>query len=731
MPDFRHVTTVTTGPDSHMIGLGDLLIHEADAGLQLFGASGRGGGVLLREADAGLGVRDVVNYATSAGLGAPRQLQVVDLDGGAVLLAIGRYGSVIEGWQVTTGGLLGSSRPLVLEGAAPGALLALDQTWLNGQHLFITSSRYAPGVQVWVREGDSLHSVAQGGTGDFLAAGTVQALSLAQPGGVAHVLALDVLGHTLTGFALGPGGQLGAPNRLDLRDGLFVGTPTHMDVVQMGNASFAVLGASCSSSITVVALSPDGQMRVTDQVNDTDQTRFQGLVALDVLEADGSIYVLTGGVDNGLTLMTLTPGGRLVHLGSLVDEQREMALQDLSDVEMVWRAGGLDIFVSGAVYHGQTVAGRGITQLRVEDDDGLVPNLHPPSESRIQTGTDAADLFIVNGTGPGDRVVNFEPDRDRLDLSGMGRFYSVEDLQIQSTATGAVIRLGETQVTITTADASRLRADDFEFADLVDLWHIPVTPIAPQQQSGMVLGGRGPDLLDGRAGDDLILGEPRDLPFDDIAAQVFRLYRATLDRDPDFRGLLNWSERLQGGDMDLSEVVAGFTNSPEFRQTYGMTDNRAFVSLLYENVLNRAPDAQGLANWTGRLDRGEMDRSQVVIGFSQSAEFVMTSAMDLKRWMLAQGTDDVLDGGGGDNILMGGLLSDRFVFRQDMGGNHVVADPEPWDRLEFRGFGYDRSADLVPHLSQDGADTVFSDEGVIIRFLDSTVAEIRALEMEF
>lgn len=75
---------------------------------------------------------------------------------------------------------------------------------------------------------------------------------------------------------------------------------------------------------------------------------------------------------------------------------------------------------------------------------------------------------------------------------------------------------------------------------------------------------------------------------------VFRLYQATLDRLPDVDGLVYWTELL-AVNKTLEQVVEGLVRSPEFNNVYG-TDlsDTAFVTLLYENVLGRAPDAQGL-----------------------------------------------------------------------------------------------------------------------------------------
>ncbi len=118
-----------------------------------------------------------------------------------------------------------------------------------------------------------------------------------------------------------------------------------------------------------------------------------------------------------------------------------------------------------------------------------------------------------------------------------------------------------------------------------------------------------------------MIGGTGDAQFDPVAAGIYRLYRTTLDRDPEPPGLLGWSDRLMSGAAGLSEVTAGFVNSAEFRSLYGQTDNATFVTLLYANVLGRSPDPAGLAHWTGLLDRGARSREEVVTGFSDSLEF--------------------------------------------------------------------------------------------------------------
>ncbi len=135
-----------------------------------------------------------------------------------------------------------------------------------------------------------------------------------------------------------------------------------------------------------------------------------------------------------------------------------------------------------------------------------------------------------------------------------------------------------------------------------------------------IAGGQDVDVLIGDNGADFLIGDYLENSLDATGARIFRVYRATLDRAPDNTGYENWSARLDSGEMTLLEVIEGFVRSPEFQATYGALDNAAFVTLLYNNVLERSPDDPGLGNWVARLDAG-MSRAQVVRGFSESAEF--------------------------------------------------------------------------------------------------------------
>lgn len=112
-------------------------------------------------------------------------------------------------------------------------------------------------------------------------------------------------------------------------------------------------------------------------------------------------------------------------------------------------------------------------------------------------------------------------------------------------------------------------------------------------------------------------GAVRPVPLD---GQISRLYQAYFLREPDDVGFDYWvSTRANGA--DLGAISQQFAASSEFVAAYGSLSNAQFVDLVYGNVLDRAPDAEGRAHWIAQLDAG-MSRGAVMTGFSESTEFV-------------------------------------------------------------------------------------------------------------
>ncbi len=138
--------------------------------------------------------------------------------------------------------------------------------------------------------------------------------------------------------------------------------------------------------------------------------------------------------------------------------------------------------------------------------------------------------------------------------------------------------------------------------------------------SGQILGGSYEDLDFTHAPASVDPGpRPSFLAGLERRDQIIRLYLAYFLRMPDTAGLDFWIGRRIGG-ASLAGISTAFAESPEFRSTYGNLSNSGFAKLVYQNVLGREPDSEGLAFWTSELDRG-VSRGNVMIGFSDSAEY--------------------------------------------------------------------------------------------------------------
>lgn len=506
-------------------------------------------------------------------------------------------------------------------------------------------------------------------------------------------MAVSAQGDGLYTFQVGAGGVAGLVDSLDIRSGLGLDTPTHLSQLTLGGQSFVLVGAAGSSPVSVIAVAANGSLRATDQVNVDRDTRFQSLSVLETIEVDGRGFVLVGGADDGLSLMTLLPTGRLVHLQTIADDLAT-ALTNPAALTLVEENGMIVVYAAGLTDDpygasgvgrfeidpnaggtaGQVMrAGAGADQLTggAEADQITGGN----ADDRLQGGAGAdiivdgaghdrmwggagADIFVLAGDGVTDTIEDFELGVDRIDMSAMGRFYTVEALHFDSTLTGAELSINGETLIVKTANNSRLRSEDFHYSDPTDLWHVSTAalPIGEQQIIGTagrdmirgaegadtIAGSNGADTIYGGSGNDMLIGGQFDADFDPLASAVYRLYRATLDRAPDAGGHRGWIDILAQGQRDLVDVAGGFVNSPEFVQSYGGASNAAFVTLLYNNVLDRAPDAGGLQGWHALLQDGA-SRAQVVVGFSESAEFKINTAVGAVKLSLEGYRNDWLD----------------------------------------------------------------------------------------
>ena len=103
-------------------------------------------------------------------------------------------------------------------------------------------------------------------------------------------------------------------------------------------------------------------------------------------------------------------------------------------------------------------------------------------------------------------------------------------------------------------------------------------------------------------------------------------YIAYFNRAPDPVGLNVWVNALNNG-VPPATVAANFANSAEAKALYPFlaltiapdpATAAGFVNAVYNNLLNRAPDAAGSAYWTNLLDTGGITVGQFILDVVQS-----------------------------------------------------------------------------------------------------------------
>lgn len=97
-----------------------------------------------------------------------------------------------------------------------------------------------------------------------------------------------------------------------------------------------------------------------------------------------------------------------------------------------------------------------------------------------------------------------------------------------------------------------------------------------------------------------------------LASQVQELYVGYLGRAADKAGLDFWVKAIESGTSTLESVALGFTLSEEYKAQYNGLTTTQLVAKVYQNVLGRAADADGLAFWAGEVNKGVIKADTLV-----------------------------------------------------------------------------------------------------------------------
>lgn len=424
-------------------------------------------------------------------------------------------------------------------GAVPTAANAVEVMAVSsgGVDYLIATRPAGTGIEVFRIGADQGLTRVSGvaDTADTAVAG-VSALAFGQLGGVPVVFAGSAAEDGVTAFALDAAGGLVPVATAGAAQGVPMQGVSCLTTIESGGQSWLVAAASGSSSLTVFSLGADGKMVAVDHVVDDLATRFAGVVAVDAVAVGGRVFVVAAGADDGISLLTLLPDGKLLHLASLADSVTT-GLANIADLRLSLVGGVMQVMVlSGAE--------AGVTQLSVDlrmlgavggagtaGDDLLIA---PLSGGALAGGAGrdilldgagqdtlgggvGADVFVLTADGQRDVIADFDIAQDRIDLTRWSFFRNAGQLTVTPTATGAVLRFGDEEVELRSANGRTLTEAALRALDYGAMTRLqpqtPVTEAEPDPPTVLAGGAAGDTLtgsdaaevLSGMAGNDLLV----------------------------------------------------------------------------------------------------------------------------------------------------------------------------------------------------------------------------------
>lgn len=542
---FQPMQTFRGADAALLAGISDLMVVDLPGGAVLFGVTRPGGGlVAVRLGTAGMTLQSSLAIAPSGFLPPPPELAVQVLLGVPTLMVSGGYLSRLGGYQLSDHGDLGGW--VSLRGSPSGVFSAVAYAQIDGVPMHFVAAAGESVIRGYAL-GSSARYVEVAST-PFGAAGDVQDIStllVERFQGVPYLIALSQEASEIALFQIADNGGLTRTGRIGVTDGLALSGPIAAEVVRIGDADFIVVAAAGASSIAVLRVLPDGGLRVADLVGDTLLTRFQSVQAFAVTEKDGWVFVVAGGGDDGLTLFVILADGRLIKTGQ-IEQAVGLALDDVTSVTARAVAGGIEVFAAGEgigisrllvplpVLGAPRIGGEGadvITGAAGQDllfsaggDDTLFGAAGDDiladgsGEDRLYGG-DGADVFVLSRDSQTDRIEDFQPGLDRIDLTSWGRLYSVNDLSILPTLDGVILQWRDETLILRAAGGVSISAVQVRSSVDLDLWRIVPQPyffdgtwfgtpfpdvIRGTAQSETFIATNGPDTIDGGAGFDTL-----------------------------------------------------------------------------------------------------------------------------------------------------------------------------------------------------------------------------------
>ncbi|NSX53901.1 hypothetical protein, partial [Parasulfitobacter algicola] len=456
----------------------DLRIETIGGESYVLSTTGQVGGIVSfrLQSDGSLTAHDTLYFAEVMSPNLTGQIEILTVNDRSVAVVASDTQAGLIGYEFQANGEFGTQQSIDLSdnGPRPGDLLQPS----SSDFLFIVSSD------------GTLGTYRPDGQGGYVTAQTTNDSQFARPVDVAeltignnsYLIALNKEDRGVTSYAIdNVTGQLTIASSMGADRGLgLLNVPVALEVVQVHGTSYVIVATAASGgssgAISVMMVTEHGTLIPTDHILDTLDTRFGQLQSLSVVEDGDWVYVIAGGGDDGVSLFVLMPGGQLLHLDTMVNGTGTNGLENVSAISTMSTSDSLEIFAASqsssgltqlsvslsdqgqvlqAMASGGALTGSGLDDLLVGSSgsdvilagDGNDILRDGFGEDTLDGGA-GRDVFVLDFDQQRDRVLNFNPAVDELDLSHFPFLYDASQLDIVPTSYGALIswRGDETEV---------------------------------------------------------------------------------------------------------------------------------------------------------------------------------------------------------------------------------------------------------------------------------------------
>jgi len=742
MIEYRHVTTFGVTQQRWLANITDLDLVAVDGQAVLVAATQPGGGIssyAIGSPETSIRALGTLSYLRNSTYQGPPELTVLTYDGHSFLHIGHLEGMADQATELQPGnGTFGPYRTLFEGdlGRSPTALGQVDSIFYSAQDggLQLRTHQLSPDGSLVLRGQVNL-PVPSGSSN-----ATLDRIIDIAVNGQKMLVAVSGNGNFISTHLMSDSGRLAGGMVHVAARGAGYDIPTDVQAVTVAGSSFLIVAGSGSGSLTVFRVDTSGQLTTTDHVLDEGTTRFQSVTALETVQMGGRSFVFAGGADDGISVFTVLPDGRLLHLQTIVDTDA-MTLADVSDIQAMVRDGKIMLFVSSSTETGITqlafdpgqigstvIAGAGTVRAgaggdllvagsrttRIEGGDGndiLVAGANPVT----LVGGAGADIFVPSRVQGRITIQDYDHGVDQLDMSMLGSIRSIWQLRFIPTANGVMIIYGETILDIQTRDGRSLTIGDFSNA-IFPIAHyvlpdIDPTTIRPEDtptdRPGWLFGTTGHDMLSGGAGPDMIIAGAGN---DTVSGAAGNDTIRGEDGNDVLRGV-DGNDDLSGGAG--RDTLFGDNGDDLLR---GDQDNDVLFGSMGNDTLYGGAGDDILYGGNG-LDWLYGDDGNDTLSGASGNDWL--EALLGNNRLLGQGGNDTLIAGAGDDYLSGGSGQDSLV---GGAGNDTLAGDGGDDRLSGDD-GNDRLSGgggndvLYGGSGKDtlkggsGNDTLFGDDG--------------------